>query len=556
MNFESLLSRLKTLRGAFSTSQLVTMAMAFLVVAGVIAGAGWWLNVPNYRVLFSDLDPESAGRVTERLRAQEVTFQLGDSGRTVLVPAEQLDQLRLDFAVNGLPSSGRMGFEIFDSLQFGATEFLEQVNFRRALEGEIARTIATISEVASARVHISMAKERLFGETSETAKASVVLKLRSSRPLSPATTQGISALVAAAVEGLTAESVVIMDTNGRSLATPHGDADEPLSGAQLERQQQLEIQLAKRVVDLLEPVVGVGGARANVAVRLHLDSEQRVEERWTDPVVRSRSSTTEGPGISSSESQNVAGARANLPGPVPPGSNQPGPPVVTQAGTTTSVTTPTRMSETVNNEVGKELIRVERPRGGVERLSVAVLIDDEHYTEKGGDGKVVPKTRARNPEQLKKLEALVVTAVGLDPMRGDQVSVQNIAFNEPAPEEVQEKSFLERFWPQIVLGLKAFVILVLGITAFIFVGRPLMGRRGGRPVAAGGSTVVEPELPRQLPKTIEEIEADLAVQLDAGTLQLDRKLPVLTKKLTGLAQKDPEVAARLLRTWLVEDNKK
>lgn len=554
MNFESILSRLKGLGGAFSTSQLVSMATAFVVVVGVIAGAGWWLNAPTYRVLFADLDPESAGRVAERLRGQDVSFQLAEGGRSVLVPAEQIDQLRLDFAVNGLPSSGRMGFEIFDSLQFGATEFLEQVNFRRALEGEIARTISTIGEVASARVHISMAKDRLFGETSETAKASVVLKLRSSRPLSPATTQGITSLVAAAVEGLRAESVVIMDTNGRSLASPHGDENEPLSGAQLERQQQVEMQLAKRVVDLLEPVVGVGGARANVAVRLHMDSEQRVEERWTDPVIRSRSSTTEGPGGSENVSQNVAGARANLPGPVPPGSNEPTPPTVTQAGTTTTVTTPTRVSETVNNEVGKEMIRIDRPRGGIERLSVAVLIDDEHFAEKGADGAVAQKTRARTPEQLKKLETLVTTAVGVDPMRGDQVSVQNIAFNEPPPEEVVEKTFLERFWPQIVLGLKALVILILGITAFIFVGRPLLGRSGG-PARKGSAPVVEAELPKQLPKTIEEIEADLATQLDAGTLQLDRKLPVLTKKLTGLAQKDPEVAARLVRTWLVEDKK-
>ncbi len=148
----------------------------------VVVGAAYWLNTPTYRVLFADMDPESAARVTERLRAQDVAFQLAEGGRSVLVPEQRLDELRLDFATTGLPSSGRMGFEIFDATQFGATEFLEQVNFRRALEGEIARSIATSSEVAAARVHISMAKDRLFGEQAQPAKASVVLKLRVEPP--------------------------------------------------------------------------------------------------------------------------------------------------------------------------------------------------------------------------------------------------------------------------------------------------------------------------------------------------------------------------------------
>src|SRR5262249_17302644 len=156
------------------------------------------------------------------------------------------------------------------------------VNFRRALEGEIARTIATISEVASARVHIWLAKDRLFGEQQEPAKASVVLKLRSNRTPSAPTIQGIPSLIAAAREGLRAESVAIMDTNGRALANPGRETNEPLGAAQVERQHQYEQQMAREVVALLEPVVGAGGVRANVAVRLHQDSEERVEERW-DP---------------------------------------------------------------------------------------------------------------------------------------------------------------------------------------------------------------------------------------------------------------------------------
>jgi flagellar M-ring protein FliF len=549
VNFDAILTRLKSLGAAFSTAQLLSLVTAFVVVVGVIVGAAWWLNTSSYRVLFAELDPEAAGRVTQRLQEQKVPFEIAEGGRAILVPEERIDQLRLDFAVNGLPTTGRMGFEIFDATQFGATEFLEQVNFRRALEGEIARTISTIAEVASARVHISLAKDRLFGEQQETAKASVVLKLRSNRPPSPPTIQGISSLVAAAVEGLRPEAVVIMDTNGRSLANPSPDDNEPMGAAQTERQQQYEQQLSKQLVALLEPVVGAGGVRANVAVRLHQESEERVEEKWDpDTVIRSQSTTMEGAG-GAVNTQGIAGARANLPGPVPPNSNDPAPPTLAQASTSTPITNPSRMSETKNFEIGKQVIRSERPRGGVARLSVAVLVDDERYVEKDKDGRSVPKTRTRTAEQVKKLHELVTMAVGLDTTRGDQLTVQNIAFNEQPPEELEQPSVLQRYGTQVNQGLKVVVILILGVAAFFLVGRPMMRR----PVV-DAQPVDDAGLPKQLPKTIEQVEGELAAQLEAAT-NLDRRLPVLTRRLTGLTQKDPEIAARLVRTWLVEDRK-
>jgi flagellar M-ring protein FliF len=546
VNPELLLNRLKTLGAAFSTAQLVSLAGTFLVVVAVIAGGAWWLNAPSYQALFTDLDPESAGRVTQRLQTQDVPYQLAQGGQTIMVPQERIDELRLDFAVNGLPTSGRMGFEIFDTTQFGATEFLEQVNLRRALEGEIARTIGTITEVAGARVHIAMAKEHLFAADQEPAKASVVLKLRSSRPPMPATIQGIAALVAAAVEGLRPESVVIMDTTGRPLTTPMGGTDDGLGHAQMERQRAYEQQLASQVVSLLEPVVGVGGVRANVAARMFLESEEQVQEVWGDPVIRSQSTSVDGsagPGAA----VGIAGARANLPGPVPPGQNEPSPPTLAQATTVPPVVNPLRTSETTNFEIGKTVTRTERPRGGVARLSVAVLVDDERYVEQGADGASVPQTRPRDAEQLMKLQELVTMAVGLDVTRGDQLTVQNIAFDEGEQVEIAEPGLMERFTPLIIQVLRVVTILVLGALALMFVARPLLRRvvLEAHPVEQGG-------MPRQLPKTVEEIEGEIAAQLAASPLG-DRRLPVLTKRLTGLAQQDPEVAARLVRTWLVDD---
>src|SRR5262245_21039906 len=203
------------------------------MVVGIMAGSTYWIQRPNYALLFADMDPESANDVITRLKAAKVDYQLDEGGRSVRVPASKIDELRLEFASGGLPASGRIGFEIFDRTAFGATEFLEQVNYRRALEGEIARTIATLGEVSSARVHIAMSRTSLFASKEQPAKASVVLKLRGNRPPATATVQGIANLVASSVEGLRPEAVVILDSFGRPLARPQGSDDEPMGGAQM-----------------------------------------------------------------------------------------------------------------------------------------------------------------------------------------------------------------------------------------------------------------------------------------------------------------------------------
>src|SRR4030095_335353 len=235
---DALLERLKATASNFTTTQLATIAGAFVLVVAIVVGSAWWLNTPDYALLFSDMDGESAAQVVTRLKSMKVRYQIDPGGGAIRVPGSQVDELRMEFSSQGMPSSGRIGFEIFDRTAFGATEFLEKVNYRRALEGEIARTIATLSEVSSARVHIAMGKDSLFGEP-RPAKASVVLKLRGQRQLSSSSISGISNMVAASVEGLRPESVVILDSFGRPLARPQEDATDPLGAAQLDRQQRL-----------------------------------------------------------------------------------------------------------------------------------------------------------------------------------------------------------------------------------------------------------------------------------------------------------------------------
>jgi len=226
VDFEQLSAHFKRLTATLTTKQITSLALAFVGVVGVVVGSAYYVNAPSYSLLFSDMDPEAAASVVAKLKTDKVPYVLDEGGRTIRVASTRVDELRLAFSAQSMPSSGRIGFEIFDRTAFGTTEFLEHVNYRRALEGELARTIGTIAEVASARVHIAMAKDSLFSSDAQAAKASVVLKLRSNRPPSPATVSGIAGLLAASVESLRPEAVVIVDTFGRSLSKPAVDLED------------------------------------------------------------------------------------------------------------------------------------------------------------------------------------------------------------------------------------------------------------------------------------------------------------------------------------------
>ena len=318
MDILDLLNRLKTSARALPTRQLVMLAVAFVVVVSATIGSAYWLNTPNYGVLFTDMDAESAAAVVAKLKNDKVPMALDEGGKTVRVPMAQVDELRLSLASQGLPTSGRIGFEIFDRTAFGVTDFLEHVNYRRALEGELARTIATIGEVAGARVHIAMAQPSLFSAQEQSAKASVVLKLRGNRQLASSTVAAISGLVAASIEGLRPEAVVIIDNFGRPLTRTEVSGDGPLGGQQAEQQQQVEHELSSRVVGLLEPIVGSGHVRVNVSAKLTTATEEETEERFDpNPVMRSRQVVSQA-GTSVAAAQGAAGARANLPPPPDP----------------------------------------------------------------------------------------------------------------------------------------------------------------------------------------------------------------------------------------------
>lgn len=551
MDPTQLLGRLKTLGGALTNAQRVSLAGAFVAVVAIIGGSAYWMQQTDYALLFADMDAEAAGEVVTRLKAEKVPYVLDSGGKAIRVPAARVDELRLEMASQGLPSSGRIGFEIFDRTNFGATEFLEQVNYRRALEGEIARTISTLSEVSSARVHIAMARQSLFASKEQPAKASVVLKLRANRPLAASTVQGITNLVASSVEGLRPESVVIMDGFGRPLVRPQTGGDEPLGTAQIERQQQVERDLTTKVVALLEPVVGSSGVRVNVSARLESATEDATEERW-DPeetVIRSRQVSGDAAALAAN-AQGLAGTRSNLPPPVAAGENAPEPPPAQQ----TARSIPGRGSETTNYEISRITKHTVRPRGDIARLSVAVILDNETVTTKNADGSLAQSTKPRSPEQLQKINSLVAAAVGLDTERGDQLTVENVPFEEAPTDTPAPLTVWQRYAPPTMEGVRTVVPLALGLLAFLFVVRPLMRR-----ALPAASTEMVPALAAGQPlRTVADLESDLEAQLDAVTAAKSAerlKLPVLTRRLSAMTTKEPEHAARLIRMWIAEDGK-
>jgi flagellar M-ring protein FliF len=563
VNFEQFFTKLKAAAGALTAKQIVSLAIAFLAVVGLTIGSAYWLNTPTYGVLFSDLDTESANSITSKLKTARIEYVLDDGGRTIRVPLNRVDELRLQYASDGMPGSGHVGFELFDRTSFGTTDFQEHVNYQRALEGELARTISSIGEVAGARVHIAMPKPSLFVGRDQPTKASVVLKLRHNRQLQASTVNAITGLVSAAVESLRPEAVVLMDNFGRPLSTPENKADAS-EGVPLERQLQVERSLQTRVVDLLEPIVGVGRVRVNVSAKLSADIQEETEEKY-DPtsVVRSHSSKRQGtaplgaaPGGNALAAAGVAGARANLPpNPDDPNANKATAAVAAAAAGT--VTGTTLSEDTTNYEVSKTTRHSVRPRGEVTRLSVAVVLDDDRPLPVQAPPPGAPVSaptpvaaKPRNAADMEKIHGLVAAAVGLDTERGDQLTVENIAFEETPIEEVVTPSTWQKIGPQIFEALRITGIVAIGALALFGVVRPMVKSSFAAPSASKRVGAALAAAQGGQPRTVEDLEAEMDGHL---TPQNALSVPALTRRMAALTQKEPENAARLLRTWLTED---
>jgi flagellar M-ring protein FliF len=475
------------------------------------------IGTPDYKPLFTGLEAADAQTLTAQLDAEGIPHQASPDGKTISVPADKLDAARLQTASQGAPHSGRMGFELFDKMSWGQTEFDEKVTYQRALEGELERTIQTLSGVESARVHLVMPTDSVFIDQQRAAKASVILKLRGNG-LSKDAVMAISRLVSGAVDELKPEDVSIVDADSdRSLGLGH-DGEQTGEGA--------EATLTQRLINTLEPIVGLDKIRATV----HIDYDQGTTDETSqkyDPAVSAVLSDqkTEDQAGGAAVSAGVPGTASNVPKPT----KQPAPPPGQEA---------MQLSKSENAEYGVNKVVVHRvvPAGQVQRVSAAILVDDA-VVKTGQGSKVSFKKLKRSQEELDKIQQLAQAVIGFDAKRGDTISVQNMAFDNAAELEPPTHHWTQEVQKTVSdysSVLRPLSLLVLFLLAYMFVLRPIQkqalapvqANQDGQPALAAG--------PRSDRLTAGAASAgddtQRAAQLKEQTIELIKQKPVNTTR--------------------------
>jgi flagellar M-ring protein FliF len=562
------MGQLKTLIANLSLGQRILIVAAALLVAGGLLAFTHWRREQDFRPLYTGLAPEDAAVVVQKLRESGTDFRLSESGATVLAPSERVAELRLQMAAAGVPKTGRVGFELFDKTNFGVTDFAEHVNFRRALEGELERSVMALAGVESARVHLTFPKDSVFLESQQPAKASVLVKLRMGAHLTPSNVVAVCHLVASAVEGLAPEAVSVLNMNGNLLNRPRAaalDGDQP-SEAGLDYKRQAEKDLLAKINTTLEAVAGPDKYRAGVSVDCDFSGGEQTDETY-DPTRSVMSTSQKTEDISGSNAASgVPGTASALPRP----SSRPG-----AAGLGV-----TRRTESIAYQNSRTVRHVRLPQGAVKRISASVLLD---YTLRWeGTG-----SRARrvldppSPERLKAIRDLVAGAVGLDATRGDQLILESIPFEQtltvepppvaapgtPAPGALPLPGWIAKLLAQKgvagAAGGIGVVVTVLAawwfirrrrrradveMTAGLGPGRQAPGISPGQAASDAAQKDLELRLAeQQATKQRLESEALSALRLPPVTT---KKAEVLTKHIAESVKSDPVAAAQILRTWL------
>jgi flagellar M-ring protein FliF len=524
-SFGEALSQAGHLLGGLSPKQRVLLVGGAALVGLTLWAFVGFLGKPKYSTLYSGLKPADAQALGARLGAKNIQYELSADGTSLLVPAEQLDAIRLETASQGLPRNARLGFEIFDTPNWTGSDFTEKVNYQRALEGELERTLQTLNEVEAVRVHLVFPRESLFTEQEREAKAAVLLKTRGGT-LSERAQLAIPQLVASAVDGLRPENVTVVDANSNSPLLhsrgPNGEA----AGSDLEQ------QLENTVLHTLEPVLGAEHARASVHVDYDLSTSENTDEVY-DPknaalVTQQKSDENAGGGLPAG----VPGTASNLPG--------------ATAGKTVAVNNDSQSShsETETYAVSKSIRHSSQPPGRIKRITAAILVDD---AVTGADVKH-PTRQKRTAEELKQIEQLVAAAIGIDSQRGDVISVENLSFQEVPLEKVVPPTKVETARKIVVewMGLLRYVgILALFLIVYFLILRPVKKQF----IAAFR------ELPSRILAGNKAVAGTGAgVELTDGNEQ-SRHAALLKKQLADKVKSQPEAASRLVQSWIREPAK-
>ena len=484
-----------------------------------------WSRSPEFVPLYSGLDPADAGAIVDQLQSQGIPHEVGNGGTTVRVPSSQVASARVELAALGLPRGGSAGFEIFDSQSFGVTDFVQRINLRRSLEGELTRTINQLDPVAGSRVHIAIPESRLFSQDEAETSASVVLDLRPGRSLSAQQVQGVAHLVAQGVEGLSADNVTILNSNGDIIF----DGSEDLGvggGTQLQMTQAFESQLEGDLERFLRRVLGPNKSAVEVSAVLDFTRLETSTESFTPIEGGSRSTQTVAEtfvGTGAAEALNVPGAAANIAGAATPDAEG-------EAGEQSS--NYSRTESTVNNELDRTVLTRTTLPGTVTSLSISLLLDES-----------VPE------EQAADLQAAVAAAAGMVESRGDTITMARVPFDTTELEEAQLAIEAEVAANQqmnmIRMAIPVLAVILAGGFFFFFIRK--LG--GSRPAADGLSLAIGPGgVPTLGPgETVEQLQARMISEAEM------RQRDVREQELTQLVQSQPKAVAEVVRAWTRED---
>ena len=544
-NIRNLSQRQKIAAGA-------ALAFAIALVVGVIL----WSRQPDYAVLFSNLEEKDGGAVVASLQQQNVPYKFSENGNAILVPSSQVHDLRLRMAAQGIPKGGLVGFELMENQKLGLSQFHEQVNFQRALEGELSRTISAIASVAAARVHLAIPKQTAFLRDEQKPTASVMVHLHTGRALDPTQIAGIVHLIASSVPQLTNDNVSVIDQNG-NLLTKKPDplrANGALDASQILYTRELEEGFIERVNAILTPLFGKGNFRAQVSADVDFNVTEQTAETYRpnpSPEQSIRSQQSSESQTRELAPQGVPGALTNQP-PVPATAPVTTPPVAGTAGAGQPPIT-TNKSATINYELDKTVQHTRKALGQIRRLSVAVAVNQREEKDKSGALKPVPLS----DEERQRIEKLVGDAVGYNKERGDTLSVASSPF--VASQEPETPLWKD---PENQALLKELIkyLVIAGVIAFVAFGviRPLLRQLLPQPepkedeaaiAAAAAQAAAEGEEAEAGEEGEGEEGEGAEVELSpeaAARLAYEEKLA----KVLALARNNPKVISNLIKEWM------
>jgi flagellar M-ring protein FliF len=536
-----------------SNPRLPLMAAAALAVAA-LAALWLWSRAPDYRILYGNVSDRDGGAIITALQQMNVPYRFAEGGTAVMVPAGKVAEVRLRLASQGLPKGGTVGFELMDNQKFGTSQFAEQINYQRALEGELARSINAISAVESARVHLALPKPSLFVRDQKKPSASVVLTLHRGRAIDDAQVNAVVHLVSSSVAELSPKSISVVDQHGNLLTSPA--AARGLDGSQLKYAQEIEQTYARRIEAILQPLLGAGNVHAQVAAEIDFSIVEATDEKYRpnqDPgsaAMRSQQ-TSESLQQTGTAAAGVPGALSNQPPATPTAPVAQPPDAPPRPGGQLQMSTElgslggarpgnARRDATVNYEVDRSIRHVQQAPGAIRRVSVAVVVNHRDTTDAQGKR----SAQALTPAELEQIRNLVKEAMGFSAERGDSLNVVNSAFaGESAGPELP-------LWKQpgnIALAKDAgwYLLLgLLGLYAWLAVVRPLLRKHLHPAPAAHAVAAIEAPAPAA--------EAAAASQGAAAQERSASRHADNMQYARELADKEPLMVAVLLKNWMAQ----